>query len=661
MLFALCAVSQTLSAFYYGFQVALAVGLYLLVRLVTAPNRRTVHRLAALLPWIALAALLIAPFAVPYLRVRSELGLERSIGETLQNAATLAEYLRPSADNPFYRLLPGLASVEGGLFPGLIVLALAVLGVITWPRRRNPANLSSVVCRPSSIGRGYWLLLLFAAVILSLGPRLKLVAADPGGLTLPFAWLYAHVPGMTAIRAPGRFANTAFLALAVLAAIGAAWLLRRVSSVVGRRSSVVQFAVMGLLACVLLAEYAGGLGRFAVQPMPPTDGPLYAWLSAQPRAAIVELPLTSDMAGKPDGAAGSAATSAAEPAPWPDYNLLRYQYFQTGHWQPTVDGYSGFVPPHHRELGLAMAHFPDERSLTLLRGLGVERVIVHADLLDAFQPGRAAALRAALAQMPGVFHERDFGPEWVYRLLPEAVRVGEVAGRFWSADDGQAFLILSSTDGRDVVIPPGQPLRVRGSWQSAGDEAAQPFEISVQLPLMVGAGSIVPLDLPRPARVGATTLRLAAHDARFAVAPYERQATVKADANPVRVLAIQSGALLSQPDVSPSGTITLTLPWRLLDRPDADASVSARILDAQGQMVAQDDRALGGDVNLVRAWQPGMVVTTTHALRLPDAPGRYTFQAFIYRLDDPADYLFLDESGDPAATLDWPLELSPPR
>jgi hypothetical protein len=178
---------------------------------------------------------------------------------------------------------------------------------------------------------------------------------------------------------------------------------------------------------------------------------------------------------------------------------------------------------------------------------------------------------------------------------------------------------------------------------------------------MVGAGSVVPLDLPRPARAGATTLRLAADDARLTVVPYEREATVKADANPVRVLAIQLGGLPSQLDVSASGTITLTLAWRLLDRPDADASVSARILDAQGQMVAQDDRALGGDVNLVRAWQPGMVVTTTHALRLPEAPGRFTFQAFIYRLDDPTDYLFLDESGDPTATLDRTVESLLPR
>jgi hypothetical protein len=127
-------------------------------------------------------------------------------------------------------------------------------------------------------------------------------------------------------------------------------------------------------------------------------------------------------------------------------------------------------------------------------------------------------------------------------------------------------------------------------------------------------------------------------------------------------LAIQSGALPSQPDVSPSGTITLTLPWRLLDRPDADASVSARVLDARGQVLAQHDRALGGDVDLVRAWQPGMAVTTTHALRLPDAPGRYTLQAFIYRpaADGPgADLLFLDAAGQPTAALSWPLRIKP--
>ena len=479
VLFALCAAIQTLSAFYYGFQVALAVGLYLLVRLVTVPNRNTVHRLAALLPWIALAALLIAPFAAPYLWVRIELGLERSIGETLQNWQRWPSICGHRLQTRSIGSCRGWHRPRAGCSPAWSSWRWQCWGSSLGLRNtdansvdRREKSLRALV-HVNPVCRGYWLRCSSPRIILSLGPRLKLSAADPGGLTLPFAWLYTHVPGMTAIRAPGRFANTAFLALAMLAAMGAAWLLGRIPPVVRRQTSnvtrhslVFRLSSFVALAALILAEYAGGLGRFAVQPMPPTDGPLYAWLATQPPAALVELPLTSEMAGKPvgDGHREPAA------APWPDYNLLRYQYFQTGHWQPTVDGYSGFVPPHHRELGLAMAHFPDERSLALLRGLGVERVVVHADLLDAFQPSEPPRC-ARRWRGPRRVHERDFGSEWVYRLRPEPDRSGQVVGRFWSAADGQPFLILSSEDGRDEVIPPGQPLRVRGSWQPAGDGA----------------------------------------------------------------------------------------------------------------------------------------------------------------------------------------------
>ncbi len=707
-LFALCAAAQTLSAFYYGFQVVLAVGLYLVVRLGMGIRRQGAGvrsqesvstgdfggRLLLLLPWIAFAGLLIAPFAAPYLRVRSDLGLERSVGETLRNAATLDEWVRPPAANPLYRALPGLASTEGGLFPGVIPIGLAALGLLV--RRGQPK---------AALGRSFWLLLALAVVILSLGPRLKLTAADPGGLALPFGWLYEHVPGMTAIRAPGRFANTAFLALAMLTALGAREIvtqsarLRRADAQAGS----LRYIPAVLLALLILAEYAGGLGRFAVQPMPPTAAPLYAWLAAQPPAAIVELPLTSEMASPPTNLTGAEPVEApvgsveapvgsveapvgfveapvgfveapvgsveAPSLAWPDYNLLRYQYFQTGHWQPTVDGYSGFVPPHHRELGLTLAHFPDARSLALLRELGVERVIVHSQVMEAFQVGRAAALRGALAGASGIILEREFGPEWVYRLLPAQEAAGRVAGRFWSTTDGQAFLLLAAPGGQEVVIPPGSPLRVSGSWQPAGGGAGQPFETTARLPLMVGAGSVMALDLPRPAADGAYALRLAARDPRIAAAPFAQDVSAKAGANPARLLAIQAA-----PDVPGTSQVpgtwrlsparetvlsaveagqflTVTLPWRLLDRPDGDYSISARLLDAQGQMAAQDDHALSGGLDLVRVWQPGMIVTTTHTLRLPQAPGRYTFQAFFYRPDDRLDYLFLDAAGNPTPFL----------
>lgn len=656
LLFALCAAFQTLSAFYYGFQVALAVGLYMIGQLVINGQASDVRRQASLvprlsslvrfLPWMALAGLLIAPFAAPYLRLRSELGLERTLDEALRSAATLAEWTRPPAANPLYRALPGLASDEGGLFPGLVVLGLAALGLI---RRRGSPDKR----RAGGLGPGFWLLLALTAVILSLGPQLKLTAAASGGPALPFGWLYEHLPGMTVIRAPGRFANSAFLALALLAAFGAHTLMAQLGRLHLGRAHVtgLRCTLTACLALMIMAEYAGGLGRFTVQPMPATAAPLYAWLAAQPPAAIIELPLTSEMADRPAGATAEAAETA-----WPDYNLLRYQYFQTGHWQPTADGYSGFTPPHHRELGLTLAHFPDERSLALLTGLGVKRVIVHSAVMEAFAPQRAAALRAALAETPAVTLEREFGPDWVYRLAPSTESAHTVSGRFWSTADGQAFLILTAAPDRTVVIPPGRPLRVAGAWEPAEGDAIQSFTVNVRLPLLVGEGCVLSLDLPRPP-AGVYMLRLATDDSRIVAPAFAQEVFAVATPRTARLLAIQAATPVVARASAGEPALVVALPWRLLDRPAGDYSISGRLLDAQGEKLTQDDHALGGSRNLVTAWQPGITITTTHTLRLPAAAGRYSFQAFFYRPDDETNLFFLDERGEPTAELRWPLDV----
>ena len=184
-------------------------------------------------------------------------------------------------------------------------------------------------------------------------------------------------------RAQGRFAVSAFLALAMLAANGAARLLKRVPRP-GMRA-----AAWVALGALCLLEYGGGQPLFAVQIVPDLASPpaVYKWLAAQPPAAIVELPLTSEMALPPTGLDGNAGEA------WPDYNVMRYQYFGLDHWQASVDGYSGFTPPHHRELGLTLADFPSAHAVAVLRALGVQYVVVHGGLLDAFQPGRAAQLR----------------------------------------------------------------------------------------------------------------------------------------------------------------------------------------------------------------------------------------------------------------------------
>ncbi len=637
LMLALFMAAQTLSAFYYGFQVALIVGLYVLIRLLLRPRAQSLRRLGQVLPWLALAALLILPFALPYLRVRAGLGLERSLAEAAQSGASLAEFFLLRYDNPLYPAgLRALAPDAGGLFPGLVVGLLALIGCIAWPVRRS-----------SRLSRVYLIGLGFAALILALGPRLKLTGEHATGIALPFGWLFQHVPGMTVIRAPARFSATLYLVIALAAAAGAGWLLRRLP---GRAARV---AVMALLVALCLAEYLAGREAVAALSVPSLTAPppAYAWLAQQPKATIVEFPLTSEMDAVPGQGVGEDAFQA-----WPDFNSMRYQYFGTTHWQPTVDGYSGFRPPHHRELGLTLASFPDARSITLLRGLDVAWILVHSQLVEAFQPGRAATLRSELEQAPGIMHVQDFGPDWLYRVEP--ARPAAVGGHFWATADGQASLILASAGEAEAVIPPGASLVVDAEWEPLDGGRTIPFSTKPGLPLMVGETSVVPLDVPRPAAAGRYRLRLESKG--LSLPSYSGEVTIGAQPNPARLLPIRAEPYADSTPVQGVRTGRVALPWRLLDRPEQDVSVGLRLLDASGQEISQNDQALGGSFNIVTDWRPGLVMTTTHSVALPaDGLGLYTLRAFLYRPDDPTTYLFLDAAGAPTETLEIPLVIRP--
>jgi hypothetical protein len=47
------------------------------------------------------------------------------------------------------------------------------------------------------------------------------------------------------------------------------------------------------------------------------------------------------------------------------------------HWQKTVHGYSGILPPFHEELYAQLREFPSEPILERLTRLGVTYVVVH--------------------------------------------------------------------------------------------------------------------------------------------------------------------------------------------------------------------------------------------------------------------------------------------
>ena len=233
-----------------------------------------------------------------------------------------------------------------------------------------------------------------------------------------------------------------------------------------------------------------------------------------------------------------------------------------------------------------------------------------------------------------------------------------MTGDFWSTADGHAGLTLRSAGATETVIPPGTTLEVNGSWTPLAGGQATTFSLKPRLPLIVGEGSNVALDLPWPAAPGRYRLHLEASG--WDVPARDVEVEIGSAPGPVTLLPIRADALPEAALSQQVQTGRVSLGWRLLDRPDGDVTVRLRLLDAAGQEIAKDDQPLGGTSDLVSAWRPGQTVTTTHSIDLPgDALGVYSVQASLLRSNDPTTYLFLTADGTPVETLTLPFVIRP--
>ncbi len=224
---------------------------------------------------------------------------------------------------------------EQALFPGLLVVALAVWGVVAG----RLALRWRVLLLVGTIG----------STILSLGTRV--------GLTRPFyVFLFDHAPGWNAVRTPGRIFAFASLGLALLAALGVhalqdVVLARRV----GRRTAGVpttrhlQMYAAGLAAVTAALVFAEGMPRLAQPEVPERPAAL-----DQVRIPRVHLP--TDFA-----------------------NDTAYSYFSTADFTQISNGSTSFVPPRLEQLRQELVTFPDAASVASLRELGLRAVVLHLD------------------------------------------------------------------------------------------------------------------------------------------------------------------------------------------------------------------------------------------------------------------------------------------
>ncbi len=303
-----------------------------------------------------LAGLLVLPDALPATRVRDAAGFRRSEQTVQRLSARPSDFLTRPVTARIALPAPDAAST-GGLFPGTLLLALALGGVAIGLRQR---------------GQRRWVIYLvisaLVASLLALGLNLDLAGWRP------FATLRALAPTVAGMRSPYCAAVVGQLCLLPLAGLALARL--RTLGGGGRRGA----ALVALVALLGAGENLTPL--LALAQVPPTpQTPWTAWVRAQPDTTVV-----------------AHVPFPAAPYVW-DYEVEAHRMFaQIDHRKPLINGYSGYFPQHlgpdgaveptYTRFQLAMAQqFPDRRLLCALGGgLGANLLIVDQGWLADHEP-----------------------------------------------------------------------------------------------------------------------------------------------------------------------------------------------------------------------------------------------------------------------------------
>ncbi len=322
---------QAVSSMYYGIMGGIGIA-FATVALVLLTRRvrdwRLLRRLASA---ALLGALVMLPWAIPYLLVHRDTGAGRLIGDAARGGAVLASYFQAPVTNLVYgktgllrpgpdAWLPFTAGGEQELLIGFSALLLALLGcALAVKETRKAAVVFGVVA--------------VLGVILSMGPD---------GPTPLYTLLYRGVFGMAAIRAAPRFAVLALCGIAVLAALA-------IHGLEARRPRLAR----GVFVAALLAltiEYSNGVIAYPAPPALRTGAG--EWLGGQPgTGAVICVPMRVWLANTP----------------------CMLQSLE--HRRPVVNGYSGIVPPFFEALVATSNLLPAPEALLAMHNIGVEFVV----------------------------------------------------------------------------------------------------------------------------------------------------------------------------------------------------------------------------------------------------------------------------------------------
>ena len=454
--FALFSALQGLACFYYLIFYLVALTIFFPGFFWAFPERRNKRSIA----WIGASALsvgiVLALVTLPYL------SLYRLYAFTSPtDSYDLSGYFVPHSETLLYGFMgPEYALVDN--FLGYVSLLIAAFGIMALFRgAKAPPE--------RKMGLAY-LAVALIGFALSAGPELRF-----GGLELgagPYALLQKLGPFQN-LRTPDRFSLLVKLGVGLLIAHGAATLLAK------RTTRVGALGCAALCAVLLAEQWSPRRTEGREVPSGKTLPDVYRWLRAHPDTSpIAELPVR----------------------PFRKMRFVAHDaYYATFHERRILFNKPSFYPPAMELLQAELVSFPSRSSLTLLRALGVEQLVVHPKRWDQeLKRIKSTELaRRSEARLETTFPDRDsplwnryqLGGEQIYRLRPM-----EEEGKPRSCDcreisrDGLRVDSNGPGDARDAIDGDPNTKWFTGSAQVKGDffevafdEPRRPMRIELEM------------------------------------------------------------------------------------------------------------------------------------------------------------------------------------
>jgi hypothetical protein len=339
--------AQMLCSIYYGLFLGCYVAIAWLALLPFAASRQRVVLASIMVAApLVIVGLLYGP---PYAGTRAQFG-ERRADEVQQFSAVPRDYLRVPQENALRGAPEGVAPDERSLFPGAVALMLAAIAFVPPVSRMAVTYLGiGLAAADLSLGVNGWLF-----------PLLQSVFSFAGSL-----------------RSPARFGVLVLLSVSVLAAIGAAKLFQQ-------RPAITPALAAGAVLLCLTEYWSGPLPH---RPFNAEPSPAHVWLAQnQPGSIVLEMP--------------TPTTTTL----WRHETI--FQVRSINHWQPLINGYSGFPPFHYERMINEMEAFPQKRAVDRLRRANVKFILLNREF---YTEAQFADLLKAVEESKEFWPPRAFG------------------------------------------------------------------------------------------------------------------------------------------------------------------------------------------------------------------------------------------------------------